>query len=98
METCFIDNWQFVSVPEEALLELARQLRSVEAGDKDVHGRQVDTSRADVLADVIEVAVETDAAQLGIDDRDRPAFLWALQTWCKGQGAKPDWATRLGLP
>lgn len=58
---------------------------------------KIDANRADVLADAIEVAVETGAAQLGMDERDRPAFLWALGAWCEEQGETPEWARRLGL-
>ena len=86
-------------MPDDALLALAGRLRTAGEGSTDpVTGAQIDVVRAADLADVIEVAVETGAAQLGIDDRDRPAFLWALNGWCVEQGEQPAWANELGLP
>jgi hypothetical protein len=86
-------------VPDEALLALAGRLRTAGEDSRDpVTLEKIDASRADVLADAIEVAVETGAAQLGMDDRDRPAFLWALEAWCGEHGVRPGWAKRLGLP
>ena len=84
-------------MPEDALLALADKLRTVDDASRDpLTGDQIDPDGAGVLADGLEVAVETEATQFGMDDRDRPAFRWALEGWREGRAEIPDWAKQLG--
>jgi hypothetical protein len=99
LEICFTDDWQFASVPKDALLALADKLRTADNASRDpLTGEQIDAGGADVLADALEVAVETEAAQFGMDESDRPAFRWALQRWCEGRAEIPGWAKQLAAP
>jgi hypothetical protein len=67
-------------VPDDVLPDVVAQLR--------VDG-------ADVLADVIEVALETEAAELGMDDADQPSLRQALESWAAAEESVPDWASDL---
>jgi hypothetical protein len=56
---------------------------------------QLRVDGADVLADVIEVASETQAESLGMDDADQPSLRKALEGWTASQETVPDWASDL---
>jgi len=51
-----------------------------------------DSESAALLADGIEIAIETGARTYVMDDRDQPGFRLALEAWLEQQ---PDWAVRL---
>jgi hypothetical protein len=91
VEVGFIDDARLWEVPDDVLVELVATLRTAGDGSNDpASGEPIESGRADVLADVIEMCVETDAAELGIDDRDRAAFRWALKAWARKQDKIPE--------
>jgi hypothetical protein len=90
----FIDDWDAWFVPGDALAAVAERLRAVGEESRDpATGEHVDPVGADVLADTLEVALETETAQLWLDDSDRPALRWVLEAW-SGEEA-PDWVVGL---
>ena len=53
----------------------------------------LNSSGADVLADAIEVALETGADEVGMDDKDQPDLRSAVETWAATQQDVPAWAS-----
>ncbi len=88
MNIFFIDDTRLWTVSDETLLEIAALLRAAADGAVDpVTGEQVEARRAEDLADAIEVGVESGSVSIGIDDRDRPAFRWAVADLNDGAAA-----------
>jgi hypothetical protein len=90
----FLDDKQLWAVPDAALAALVAKLRQADESSLDPStGEPIDD--ADVLADAIEIGVETEAITHVMDGRDRPAFRWALETWLEQRSEPPEWAMRL---
>jgi hypothetical protein len=97
MNIGFIDEKRIWAVPDAALIALAAKLRRATDRSIDPVTKQtIEAWRAHDLAVDIEVGVETGAVTHLMDDRDRPAFCWALQAWTTDQRSEPpDWAIEL---
>lgn len=74
--------WWIPDIPFAALASILRRM----AGDSE---------SAALLADGIEIAIETGARTYVMDDRDQPGFRLALEAWLEQQPDSPDWAVRL---
>jgi hypothetical protein len=91
----FVDEWDSWLVLDDALAEIVERLRAVGEKSRDpATGEHVDPVGAEVSADTLDVALETETGQLWLDERDRPALRWALEER-SGPGA-PDWVVGLG--
>jgi hypothetical protein len=74
----FIDDKRVWSIPDDVLPQIIEQLRD---------------SDGDVVADVIEVALETGASQVGMDDREQPTLKAAIERWASEQPGVADWVS-----
>ena len=96
MNVGFIDDKRLWAVPDAGLIALAAKLRQADEASRDPStGEPIEAWYAGVLADGIEIGVETEAVTHLMDDRERPAFRWALETWLEQRSKPPEWALRL---
>jgi hypothetical protein len=98
MNVGFLDAKRLWDVPDAGLIALVAKLRQADETSLDpATGERIEPSDADFLADAIEIGVETGAITHVMDDRDRPAFRWALEAWIDQRSDPPEWATRLRI-
>lgn len=94
MDVWFIDDKTVWSIPDDSLRCVAELLGRADASARDpLTGRSVDVAGASIVADVLEVALDTGASDVGMDDKEKPSLRWAIQAYVDGQrGVVPKWA------
>lgn len=80
MDIWFIDTKRVWSIPDSVLPQVLTHLRA---------------SGADIVADALEVALDTGAVDIGMDDAEKPAITRAVEAWATEQEQVPTWATAI---
>ena len=90
MNIWFSDEGRLLTLPDDAALEIARVL--IAADDEP----GVDAGNAAFIGVGLQAAIETSAAELGIDSGNRMTFAWGLDRWAQDGRELGQWAVELG--